>query len=59
MTNRQFAAAVVSMMDDQSAYRRIAVADLVLISTILGVIRDDIERELASRKRKPRMRIVQ
>lgn len=58
LTNQQFAAAVVTMINDPGAYRRASVTDLKLISAVIGVIRDDIEKELASRKRQPRMRIV-
>lgn len=58
MTNRQFAAAVVTMIDDPSAYRRCSTKDLVLISAVLGVVVDGIEKELASRERQPRLRIV-
>jgi hypothetical protein len=58
MTNRQFAAAVVMMIDDPSAYRRCSVQDLVLISAVLGVVVDGIEKELESRKKHPRLRIV-
>lgn len=58
MTNRQFAAAVINMMEDPSTYRRCSVKDLVLISAVLGIVRDGIEKELASRKREPRLRVV-
>lgn len=59
MTNSQFAAAVVTMIDDPSAYRRCSVKDLVLIGAVLEAIREGIGKELASRKRKPSLRLIQ
>lgn len=59
MTNSQFAAAVVMMIDDPSAYHRCSVKDLVLIGAVLEVISEGIGKELASRKRKPSLRLIQ
>lgn len=59
MTNAAFAAAVVTMIDDPSAYRRCSVKDLVLIGAVLEVISEGIGKELASRKRKPNLKLVQ
>lgn len=59
MTNAAFAAAVVTMIDDPSAYRRCSVKDLVLIGAVLEVIREGIGKELSSRKRKPNLKLVQ
>lgn len=58
MKNREFAAAVINMMEDPSTYSRCPVKDLILIDAVLGVIREGIEKELASRKRQPRLRLV-
>ena len=58
MTNHQFAAAVVNMIDDPSAYGRCSMVDLVLIDGVLSAIRSEIEQELAQRKRQPRLKVV-
>lgn len=57
MTAREFAATVTVLMQDQTAYGRIAMRNLMMIEGVLEVVLGEVRVEI-HRRQTPKLRIV-